>query len=40
MQLFGSTISEGDILIVTHAKDAEELTIDVKKQKAEKKKKE
>ncbi|MCF8464257.1 MAG: ATP-dependent Clp protease ATP-binding subunit [Flavobacteriales bacterium] len=37
--IIGSTISEGDVLIVKHAKDAEELTIDVKKPKAEKKSK-
>jgi len=37
--IIGSTIAEGDVLIVKHAKDADELTIDVKKPKAEKKKK-
>ncbi len=37
--IIGSTIAEGDILQVKHEKDAEELTIDVKKPKAEKKKK-
>jgi hypothetical protein len=36
--IIGSTIVEGDILEVKHAKDAEELTISVKKPKADKKK--
>lgn len=36
--IIGSTINEGDVLEVKHAKGAEELTISVKKPKAEKKK--
>lgn len=36
--IIGSTITEGDVLEVKHAKDAEELTISVKKSKSEKKK--
>jgi ATP-dependent Clp protease ATP-binding subunit ClpC len=36
-QLIGSDASEGDVIIFAHAKDAEELTITVKKPKAEKK---
>jgi ATP-dependent Clp protease ATP-binding subunit ClpC len=36
--IIGSEIKEGDVLEVKHAKDAEELTISVKKPKAEKKK--
>ena len=37
--IIGSTVTEGDVLQVKHEKDAEELTITVKKPKAEKKKK-
>jgi len=37
--IIGATVSEGDVLTVKHAKDAEELTIEVKMPKAEKKKK-
>ncbi|MBI1288948.1 MAG: AAA domain-containing protein [Flavobacteriales bacterium] len=36
--IIGSTVSEGDVLEVKHAKDADELTISVKKPKSEKKK--
>lgn len=36
--IIGSTVAEGDILEVKHAKDAEELTITVKKPKTDKKK--
>ena len=38
--IIGSTVSEGDVLQVKHAKNSEELTIAVKKPKTEKKKKE
>lgn len=37
--IIGNSVAEGDILEVKHAKDAEELSITVKKPKAEKKKK-
>lgn len=36
--IIGSTVNEGDVLEVKHAKDSEELTISVKKPKAAKKK--